>query len=97
MAACPGRGRRRRGVRLGRGTRSPPGERGAYVYDVCVVEGYRGRGYGRVLMLVAERIAHEAGAPALGLHVAAGNVPAAGLYTSLGYRPVLHHFAKPLL
>ncbi|AWK07768.1 GNAT family N-acetyltransferase [Streptomyces spongiicola] len=73
------------------------GERGAYVYDVCVARGHRGRGYGRSLMLVAEQIAHGAGAPALALHVAAGNVPAAGLYASLGYRPVLHHFAKPLL
>ncbi|MFI1468066.1 GNAT family N-acetyltransferase [Streptomyces wuyuanensis] len=74
-----------------------PGEPGAYVYDVHVAEAHRGRGYGRALMLVAERIAHDAGAPVLGLHVAAGNTRAAGLYDSLGYRPVLHHFAKPLL
>lgn len=74
-----------------------PGERGAYVYDVHVGEGHRGQGYGRALMLVAERLAHAAGAPELRLHVASGNIPAAGLYASLGYRPVLHHLTKPLL
>ncbi|MDI9885665.1 GNAT family N-acetyltransferase [Streptomyces sp. HNM0645] len=74
-----------------------PGERGAYVYDVQVEEEHRGRGCGRALMLVAERIAREAGAPVLGLHVAAGNAPAAGLYASLGYRTAFHHLAKPLL
>lgn len=74
-----------------------PGERDAYVYDVCVAEAHRGQGYGRALMLVAEQIAHAAGVPVLGLHVAAGNAPAAGLYASLGYRPALHHYAKVLL
>ncbi|GFH38633.1 GNAT family N-acetyltransferase [Streptomyces pacificus] len=74
-----------------------PGERSAYVYDVHVAEGHRGRGHGRALMLVAEQVAGEAGLPVLELHVASSNVPAAGLYASLGYRPVLHHFAKPLV
>ncbi|MEV1050442.1 GNAT family N-acetyltransferase [Streptomyces sp. NPDC049887] len=74
-----------------------PEERGAYVYDVHVAEEHRGRGCGRALMLVAERIAHEAGAPVLGLYVAAGNARAVGLYASLGYRTAFHHLAKPLV
>ncbi|MFC9894375.1 GNAT family N-acetyltransferase [Nocardia sp. NPDC127579] len=58
---------------------------GAYVYDVKVEPAYRGHGHGRALMLVAERLAHIAGASTLGLHVFAGNTPAIRLYESLGY------------
>ncbi|MGW1883696.1 GNAT family N-acetyltransferase [Streptomyces sp. NPDC001970] len=75
-----------------------PGERGAYVYDVEVGEPYRGRGYGRALMLLAERVARaEAGASLLGLHVFAGNAPALGLYESLGYRTSQIHYYKQML
>ncbi|GLF96342.1 GNAT family N-acetyltransferase [Streptomyces yaizuensis] len=74
-----------------------PGERGMWVYDVMVAEEYRGRGHGRALMLVAERCALAAGLRLLGLHVFADNAPALRLYTSLGYRTVEVHHAKPLL
>lgn len=73
------------------------GEREAYVYDVEVAEAHRGRGHGRTLMLLAERIAHEAGHGAVGLHVFAGNTPAATLYASLGYRTTHRNFTKRLL
>ncbi|MFF7182468.1 GNAT family N-acetyltransferase [Streptomyces sp. NPDC008121] len=62
------------------------GRTGAYVYDIEVAEGRRGHGYGRALMLLAERVALEAGQSLLGLHVFSGNTPAIRLYTSLGYR-----------
>ncbi|MFE7776081.1 GNAT family N-acetyltransferase [Streptomyces sp. NPDC057445] len=75
-----------------------PGERGAYVYDIEVAEEHRGRGYGRALMLLAERVAREeAGAALLGLHVFAGNTPALGLYESLGYRTTQVNLFKQLL
>lgn len=75
-----------------------PGEQGAYVYDVAVAEELRGRGHGRALMLLAERVARtDAGMSLLGLHVFAGNTPALGLYESLGYRPTEVHLFKELI
>ncbi|MFI6684452.1 GNAT family N-acetyltransferase [Streptomyces sp. NPDC050485] len=70
---------------------------GAYVFDVRVAEEYRGRGHGRSLMLLAERVALAGGADTLGLHVFADNVPALRLYESLGYRPTRYHQYKSLL
>ncbi|MFJ7149876.1 GNAT family N-acetyltransferase [Streptomyces sp. NPDC100445] len=72
-------------------------EDGAFVFDVETDPSHRGRGHGRTLMLLAERQAIEAGLPVLGLNVFAGNTPAERLYASLGYRPVTHSLAKPLL
>ncbi|MFF9851958.1 GNAT family N-acetyltransferase [Streptomyces litmocidini] len=74
-----------------------PGRRAAFVYDVAVDAEQRGRGYGRALMLLAERVAREAGEDLLGLHVFAGNTPAIRLYESLGYRTTYVNSAKPLL
>ncbi|MFI2371435.1 GNAT family N-acetyltransferase [Streptomyces sp. NPDC018833] len=74
-----------------------PGEQGAYVFDVEVAEEYRGRGYGRALMLLAERIALDAGDTLIGLHVIAGNTRALSLYDSLGYRTTHRNFVKQLL
>ncbi|MFI6286384.1 GNAT family N-acetyltransferase [Streptomyces sp. NPDC051018] len=74
-----------------------PGEPGAYVYDVEVGEGRRGHGYGRALMLRAERGARESGTDLIGLHVFAGNTPALRLYESLGYRTTVVHSVKQLL
>ncbi|MFE9554907.1 GNAT family N-acetyltransferase [Streptomyces sp. NPDC006703] len=76
--------------------RTPPGE-GAYVFDVRVAEEYRGRGHGRSLMLLAERVALADGMDTLGLHVFADNTPALRLYESLGYRPTRYHQYKSLL
>ncbi|MBD0711729.1 MULTISPECIES: GNAT family N-acetyltransferase [unclassified Streptomyces] len=74
-----------------------PGRWAAFVYDIEVEEEYRGRGYGRALMLLAERVAREAGDTRLGLHVFAGNTPAIRLYESLGYRTTYVNSAKELL
>ncbi|MFF8832963.1 GNAT family N-acetyltransferase [Streptomyces sp. NPDC015131] len=78
-------------------TELPTGERAAYVYDIKVAEDQRGRGYGRVLMLFAERIALEAGERRIGLHVFDDNTAAVRLYESLGYRTTCVHSFKPLL
>ncbi|MGW0119254.1 GNAT family N-acetyltransferase [Streptomyces sp. NPDC003327] len=74
-----------------------PGEWTAFVYEVEVDEDQRGRGYGRALMLLAERVALAAGETRIGLHVFAGNTPALRLYASLGYRTTYVNSAKPLL
>ncbi|MGW8889153.1 GNAT family N-acetyltransferase [Streptomyces sp. NPDC055749] len=73
-----------------------PGDRIGWVYDVEVREEYRGRGYGRTLMLQAEGMALAAGVDRLGLHVFATNTPAVRLYESLGYGTTKHNLAKAL-
>ncbi|MFJ7958597.1 GNAT family N-acetyltransferase [Streptomyces sp. NPDC096319] len=74
-----------------------PGKGTGFVFEVEVVEGQRGKGYGRALMLLAEHHALEAGEQLIELHVFAGNTPAIRLYESLGYRTTLVNSAKPLL
>lgn len=74
-----------------------PGELSAYVYDVEVAEGRRGQGHGRSLMLLAERVALDAGPRLLGLHVFADNTPAIRLYESLGYGTTAVNSFKQLL
>ncbi|MFB7516655.1 GNAT family N-acetyltransferase [Streptomyces sp. NPDC056144] len=74
-----------------------PGRWAAFVYDIEVDEAHRGRGHGRTLMLLAERVAREAGDDRLGLHVFAGNTPAIRLYESLGFRTTFVNSAKALL
>ncbi|MFF1925701.1 GNAT family N-acetyltransferase [Streptomyces sp. NPDC058221] len=73
-----------------------PGLLVGYVFDVEVHEGFRGRGYGRALMLQAERIALSAGDEQLGLHVVTANTPAVRLYESLGYEPTRYNLIKQL-
>ncbi|MFG3036536.1 GNAT family N-acetyltransferase [Streptomyces sp. NPDC048330] len=73
-----------------------PGRWAAFVYDIEVEEDQRGRGLGRALMLLAERVASEAGETRIGLHVFAGNTPAIRLYESLGYRTTRVNSAKEL-
>ncbi|MFI8518055.1 GNAT family N-acetyltransferase [Streptomyces sp. NPDC085481] len=73
-----------------------PGRWTGFVYEVEVAEEQRGNGYGRALMLLAERVSLEAGERLLGLHVFAGNTPAIRLYESLGYRTTCLNSSKPL-
>lgn len=70
------------------GVRSRDGRPHAFVLDVEVAEGQRRRGYGRALMLAAEREARRFGAGSIGLHVFGFNDGAIALYESLGYRGV---------
>lgn len=75
---------------------APSGE-ASYVFDVAVAEEHRGRGYGRGLMLLAERTALAAGHRVLALHVFTDNTPALRLYESLGYRTTDFNYAKDLI
>ncbi|WP_405655153.1 GNAT family N-acetyltransferase [Streptomyces sp. RK9] len=67
------------------------------VHDVEVRGEHRGRGYGRALMLLAERQCLEAGRERVALNVFAGNTPALRLYESLGYETTAYSLYKPLL
>ncbi|GAA2810303.1 GNAT family N-acetyltransferase [Streptomyces showdoensis] len=73
-----------------------PGDRAGFVFEVEVAEEQRGKGYGRGLMVLAERLSLAAGESLLGLHVFAGNTPAIRLYESLGYRTTHVNSAKTL-
>lgn len=73
-----------------------PGQEETYVYDVEVAADRRGRGYGRALMLHAERVSTATGAPSIGLYVHVDNAPARALYASLGYRTTVVRWAKRL-
>lgn len=57
----------------------------AFVYDIEVDAGLRGRGYGRAVMLAGADLARELGSVRIGLHVFAHNETAVALYTSLGF------------
>lgn len=68
----------------------------AFVYDVEVDAGQRGRGYGRVMMVQAEAYAAAHGAATIKLHVFGDNTVARSLYQSLGYVETNVNMAKQL-
>jgi ribosomal protein S18 acetylase RimI-like enzyme len=68
----------------------------AWVNDVEVDPEYRGRGYGRAAMLLAEREARAHGMTSLGLNVHGQNTAARSLYDSLGYQVMTQQMRKPL-
>lgn len=57
----------------------------AFVYDIEVIEKYRGQGYGRATMQAGVEKARELRADSVGLHVFGHNAPAYALYKSLGF------------
>jgi ribosomal protein S18 acetylase RimI-like enzyme len=59
--------------------------RGLWIYDVHVQDVYRGCGYGKEAMLLAEAEARRRGLDRIGLNVFGGNEVARNLYRSLGY------------
>jgi ribosomal protein S18 acetylase RimI-like enzyme len=59
-----------------------------WIYDITVHAEFRGRGYGREAMLLAEDEARRRGLPLMGLNVFGRNEVARGLYRSLGYDEV---------
>jgi ribosomal protein S18 acetylase RimI-like enzyme len=68
----------------------------AWVYDIEVDPAYRGHGYGREAMLLAEGEARSAGMTSLGLNVHGQNKVARSLYDSLGYDVMAQQMKKPL-
>ncbi|HEX6526641.1 MAG TPA: GNAT family N-acetyltransferase [Streptosporangiaceae bacterium] len=68
----------------------------AWVNDVEVDEEFRGRGYGRQAMLLAEQEARDRGMTSIGLNVHGHNTVARALYDSLGYQVMTQQMKKPL-
>jgi ribosomal protein S18 acetylase RimI-like enzyme len=68
----------------------------AFVYNVAVEEDVRRRGYGRAIMLAAERWCHDRGLTSIGLHVFAHNAGARALYEQLGFTETGRNMAKEL-
>ena len=58
-----------------------------WILDIVVFEQFRGRGHGRLAMLLAEAEAARLGAAKLTLNVFARNAVAKALYASLDYEP----------
>ena len=68
----------------------------AWVNDVEVDEAFRGRGYGRQAMLLAEQEAAARGMSSVGLNVHGSNAVARNLYDSLGYQVTTQQLKKTL-
>jgi GNAT superfamily N-acetyltransferase len=68
----------------------------AYVYDIAVDEGLRGRGIGRAALLAADDWARSVGFVAIGLSVFGFNADAQRLYASAGYEVVATEMLKTL-
>ncbi len=67
-----------------------------WIHDIEVDPAVRGRGFGRGLMLAAQRWAGVQGATVIELNVFGGNEVARRLYTALGYTERAVHMTKPL-
>jgi ribosomal protein S18 acetylase RimI-like enzyme len=68
----------------------------AWVYNVEVDPAFRGRGFGRAAMILAEGEARSRGMTSLGLNVHGQNTVARSLYDSLGYGVMALQMKKPL-
>jgi ribosomal protein S18 acetylase RimI-like enzyme len=68
----------------------------AWVNNIEVDPEYRGRGYGRAAMLLAEDEARARGMTSLGLNVHGQNTVARSLYDSLGYEVMTQQMRKPV-
>ena len=68
----------------------------AWVYNIEVDPAFRGRGYGRAAMILAEGEARSRGMTSLGLNVHGQNTVARSLYDSLGYDVMALQMKKPL-
>ena len=58
----------------------------ARIYSIAVSPQYKGHGIGRLLLARAEQEARQMGSRGLRLEVAQNNMPAIGLYESMGYQ-----------
>lgn len=79
---------------LGPSAQHKPGAE--WLYYVEIDEAWRGKGFGRAAMVVAEQDALAHGATELGLNVFGANVIAQRLYQSAGYHVTAMNMAKTL-
>jgi ribosomal protein S18 acetylase RimI-like enzyme len=68
----------------------------AFIYEVYVEERFRGKGYGKSIMLMLEDKAREMGLNTLGLHVFGSNRIARNLYEAIGYEITNVNMSKTL-
>ena len=68
----------------------------AYVTDLVVNSGMRGRGVGLQLLREAETFSRQRGARVMRLNVVAGNTSARGFYAKAGFRELEIKLIKPL-
>jgi ribosomal protein S18 acetylase RimI-like enzyme len=68
----------------------------AWGYNIEVDEAFRGRGYAREAILLAEALARSRGMRSIGLNVHGGNTVARSLYDSLGYEVMAQQMKKTL-
>jgi ribosomal protein S18 acetylase RimI-like enzyme len=67
-----------------------------WVFNIEIESAFRGRGYGRTAMRLAEDEARARGMKSLGLNVHGQNMVARSLYESLGYETTALQMRKPL-
>ena len=67
-----------------------------FIFDVIVYEQFRGRGYGKQIMLLIEEKARELGLKSIGLHVFGYNTVAKNLYEGVGYKVSSLNMVKKL-
>ena len=63
------------------------GEDEAWIYNITVLPGHQGRGYGKQIMQHAEQLAQQGGFSVIGLMVSSHNERAQRLYESFAYEP----------
>jgi ribosomal protein S18 acetylase RimI-like enzyme len=67
-----------------------------WIFEIRIDERFRGRGYGRAAMLLAEDDARSRGIERIALNVFGGNEVARNLYRSLGYAETAVMMSKPV-
>lgn len=67
-----------------------------FIFDVEIKEEFRGKGYGKQIMLLIEDKARELGLKSIGLHVFAYNTVAKKLYEGIGYETSSMNMIKKL-
>ena len=85
-----------RAGRLWLAEREIDGRRAMFIFDIHVDDAFRGRGFGRAAMLLAERESLDRDIHRVELNVFGGNTVARGLYQSLGYLERSVRMAKDL-
>jgi ribosomal protein S18 acetylase RimI-like enzyme len=68
----------------------------AFIYEVYIEEKFRGRGFGKSIMLLLEEKAREMGLATLKLHVFGSNHVARKLYETVGYEITNINMSKTL-
>ena len=67
-----------------------------FIFDVRIEEEFRGKGYGKEIMLLIEEKARELGIKRMGLHVFGYNDVAKNLYERIGYKYSSYNMLKDL-